>query len=485
MKIAFVQFIYYEYLGIMYLSSSLKAEGHDTAVFIPSSRDERFIAELMDYRPDVVGFSVMTGSEDWAVSLARQIKERMPAYIVFGGPHPTFFPEIIDCGGIDCVCRGEAERSFVDIVNTLSRGERPLTTPGAWFKADGDVVRNEPGMLEEDLSRIPLPDRTLYRKYAALFGNRANMIAGRGCPYSCTFCFNHRLLDLYRGKGRYVRTRRAEDVIGEIREIMRTRTVSSIYFQDDTFSLNRTWLLKFLRAYADELRIPFSCQIRADTVDEDIVQALSAANCRTVSFGIETGNEHNRSRLLQKHISDQDIVQCAALLKKHRIRFRTYNILGLPGETLADAFQTIRLNRTIRTDYPWCSLYQPLPGTELAEQCRSQGLLRDAEEASQPSFFKGTPLSLANGNEIVNLHKLFFSAVKFPFLERLIRRAVKLPPNRFYDLLFLLGHAWTYYFSELVSFRSLLAVGMLNMRRYLSFRPRPAAHPGRGGGKAP
>ena len=467
MRIALIQFVYYEYLGLMYLSSCLKRHGHAVEVFIPSSTRDTLLTELLAYRPDAIGFSVMSGHEEAAIKLTRMIKTRANAYVIFGGPHPTHFPEIIEAPGLDCVCLGEAEATIVEIMDNLSRGHMPETVPGAWCKIGDSVIRNDMRRLEEQLEDLPRPDRTLYNKYRLMDARRVSLIAGRGCPYSCTFCFNSKLHGLYQGKGRYVRLRPVDDVIDEIKEAAAATSAISVYFQDDTFTLNKPWLEEFLAKYQSCITLPFSCQIRADTIDEGIVKRLKDANCKVVSFGIETGNEKMRHALLKKGLADRDIIICAALLKKHGIKFRSYNILGLPGEGLEGAFQTVRFNESIGTDYPWCSIYQPLPGTELADHCETEDLRIREERRNQPSFFKSSPLRLERKNEIVNLHKLFFYAVKFPRCDKLIRAAIRRRPNALYDLLFLAGHAWTYYFSELVTFRSLFSTGTMNVQRYL------------------
>jgi len=470
MKIAFIQFLYYEYLGIMYLSSSLKKQGHKVEVFIcPSGRNrEAFIDELVAFQPEVAGFSIMTGSESAALALTRQIKDRIKVYAVFGGPHPTVAPEIIANEGVDCVCLGEAETALSEIVASLAAGDVPRRVPGAWFKIDGAIVKNEVGPLARDLETLPRPDRSLYReKYPALRGKRAGFIAGRGCPFQCAFCANHALLKLYQGKGGYVRQRPVAAVIDEILETVIGRGIASIYFEDDTFIMNREWVLEFCSVYQKKIGLPFSCHIRADLATEELVAALARAHCTVVSFGVETGNVRTRRRLLNKHVTDEQLIACAGMLRKYGIRFRTLNILGLPGETLDDAFQTIDINIKIKADYPWCSLFQPLPGTAMWEQSVAQGLFDARAARTQPSFFKDSPLLLENKNEIINLHKLFIYAVKFPSLCWVIRRAIRARPNAGFDLLFAVAHAWVYFRSGIVPLGDMITLGFMNLARYL------------------
>jgi len=470
MRIAFIQFLYYEYLGVMYLSASLKKGGHSTEVFIcPEVRKaDRFVDEVVAHRPEVIAFSVMSGNEEIALSMARRIKSQITAYSIFGGPHPTVVPEIIKEDGVDCVCRGESEQSLTAIADVLAAGGVPEKVPGAWFKIEGRVVRNAMGPII-DLDALPHPDRTLYRsKYPALRNRRAGFITGRGCPYQCSFCASPSVARIYAGRGPFVRRRTVQDVLQEIRETVDGYDIRTLYFEDDTFIMNRKWVLEFCDAYRREIGLPFSCHIRADIATEELIAALAAANCRTVSFGVETGNELKRRHLLQKEVTDQQISTCATLLKKYGVRFRTLNILGLPGETLEDSFQTVALNARIKADLPWCSIYQPLPGTEMWEECKNRNLFEDGVATTRASFFKDSPLCLEDKNEIVNLHKLFFYATKFPGLHGVIRIAVRVRPNRGYEIFFALAHAWVYYRSERLAITEVVRVGLMNIARYLS-----------------
>jgi len=471
LKIAFIQFVYYEYLGVMYLSSCLKKNGHKVEVFICQGwRDtEAFVDEIAEYRPDIAGFSIMTGSEDAALEVARRIKARMQVYCIFGGPHPTFVPDIITNECVDCVCIGEAEHSLVSIAERLAAGESPEKTAGAWFKGDGKIIRNDIAELVNDLDSLPRPDRSLYRdKYKSMRSRRAGFILGRGCPFHCSFCANMALEKLYRGKGNYVRQRSVSEVIGEMKDVKKDYNIKTVYIRDDTFIINKDWVLEFCEAYRREIGLPFACHIRAESASEEVISALSSANCRTVSFGVETGSPDTRSLLLKKGVTDEQIIECARLLKKYGIRFRTFNMLGLPGETIDDAFGTVDINVRIGTDYPWCALFQPMPATELWEYCKTNNMFEAGSGSVQPSSFHDSPLALRNKNEIVNLQKLFFYAVRFPALRRPIRALVRIRPNLFYNLLFMFAHAWIYYNNDLVSFRDLLNVGFRNISRYLS-----------------
>jgi len=170
--------------------------------------------------------------------------------------------------------------------------------------------------------------------------------------------------------------------------------------------------------------------------------------------------------LLQKSVTDDQIYNTAKLLNKYGIKFRTYNMLGLPGETLEDAFQTVAINSKIKTAYPWCSLFYPLPGTELAQFADEHNLIDNACKDKELSFFKGSSLKSAHRNELVNLQKLFYYAVKFPRLLPLIKLIIKLKPNIFFEFCFLIGYAISYMGSENLSLKEVFSVAKKNFMRF-------------------
>lgn len=448
-RIAFAQNLAFEYMGVMYLSAALKKNGHEVEVFLGNG-DERLAREIAEFRPDLLAFSCFTGSEAWCVRMAALVKERVSVKVMLGGPHPTFFPDIIREKPVDIICRGEGDEAIVDIAAMLERRVYATDVANCWFSVDGRIVTNDPRPLVEDLDRLPCPDRELYRKkYPYLRTDHLVVFTGRGCPFDCTYCFNKSLKEIYRDKGRYVRKRSADGVIDEIAAARARSPVKTVYFQDDTFFFSKQWLSEFAVKYAERIGIPYICLMRAEQADEESVALLKASNCRRVFFGVESGSERLRFTVLHRHIPDAQLVGAGLLLKRYRMPFRTYNMLGLPGETIEDAFKTVAINTAMKTDYPWCSLFYPYPGTELGSQVMRSGLLlRDAEEKGRITFFRKSHVRSAHTDEFSNLQKLFYYAVKFPALHRVIKRLMRLRPNIAFDLLFLISYGWCYMRSE-------------------------------------
>lgn len=441
MKIYFLQELVYEYFGPMYLSAMLKKHGHQVEVIVPDE-EPGWLAKISD--AGLIAFSCMTSGHKWALKIAREIKSKYPFPIVFGGVHPTVFTDIINESPVDCIAIGESDHSFLGLVNRLEQGKDTTNLTGFWVKKEGKIFRNEIDPLEENLDFLPFPDRELYYSKHKFLRDMPTkrFITSRGCPYQCAFCFNHVYLQLYRGKGRWVRKRSIENLIQEIKEVKQKYGIKTVRFSDDTFAMDKQWLKGFLTRYKEEINLPFTFLFVAGELDEELARLVKEAKCRSVYFGIESGNENIRLNILKKLVRDKSIIETARLLKKYQIKFGTYNMIGLPTETLEDAFRTIRLNAKIKADFPLCTILQPYPGTKIFDYCVSSSLI---EENYSPddivTMYEKSVLKIKDKKQLENLHRFFYLGCKFPSLLPFIKILIKLPPNIFYKLLFMLSYA--------------------------------------------
>lgn len=444
MKMLFLQNLWVEQLGPMYISAALKKNGHDCDVLI-SDGDAKLHKKILKIKPDLIAFSCTTGVHRWALEIAKNLKDRLKLNIpiIMGGPHPTHFPEVINNPGIDIVVRGEGEGVVVDLAQHLDKNEDLTCIPNVWVKKNGKIFINDARPLIEDLDTMPFPDRELYYKYDFLRKNPIkNFITSRGCPYRCSFCFNGPLRQLYKDKGRFVRRRSVDNVIKELKDVKGQYGFKTAEIEDDIFIMDKNWFSNFSQRYKDEIGLPYSFGVRADLIDDDIAYRLKESGCRWVYFGIESGNESIRNNIIKKDISNEEIINCAKSLKRHGVPFGTFNMVGIPGETTEDAMQTILINQIIKTDYPWCSIAQLTPRTELAEYALTKGVIdKDLSIDENPeSYFKSSMLKQDNIRELINLQKFFYLAVKFPSLLPVIKLLIKLPTNPIFDFIFILGY---------------------------------------------
>jgi Fe-S oxidoreductase len=271
MRVLFViKQIDYEPLGLLYLSSTLRQAGHQVRLAVAAEEDP--VAVAREWQPGVVGYSVYTGSQTFYRDLNLRIKAAVPGVVsVFGGPHPTYFPEFIHEPGVDAVCLGEGEGALLDLVNAVEAG-RPLSgIENWWFKRDGEVERNPLRPLEPDLDRLPFPDRELIYSYDPFTRQSGikHFITSRGCPYNCTYCFNHALAALYRGKGRRLRQMSVDRVIEEVKGVQERYPLQFVVFLDDLFIVSTGWLRELAARFPREIGLPFFCNVRANLVNED------------------------------------------------------------------------------------------------------------------------------------------------------------------------------------------------------------------------
>jgi anaerobic magnesium-protoporphyrin IX monomethyl ester cyclase len=468
-RIAFVQDVWMEYVGTMYLASVLKLAGNIVEIFI-GAETNKLIESISRFDPDIVGFSCMTGQHEYAVKMAQCIKLKTKAFTVFGGPHPTFFPDIIEEKSVDIICRGEGEGAVIDLARAVDCKADIDKIPNCWVKRGTLIIRNDVRNLIADLDSLPFPDRSLYyQKYPFMNNSKKVFMAGRGCPYRCSYCFNGSLQDMYKQKGKYVRFRSVNNVILEIEEVCKKYKTKTVQMADDTFITDKAWLHDFLEKYKKTINLPLICLVRADLITEDIVSQLKAANCYSVFFGVESGIEYIRSVVLGKSITNKQIIEAAKLLRKYKIKFRTYNMLGLPEETIEQAFKTVEFNADIKVDYPWCSILQPYPGTIIRNYAERKKLIQKNNNANFAKyFFKNSILDITDAKEISNLQKLFYWAVKFPLLMPFIRYAIKLPANIIFDMVFLIGYAYSYYKSERLTTWEVFQIGRRNVSSFFA-----------------
>lgn len=472
-KLLILQNIEYEFLGPMYIAANARAHGHEVRLCLGDSAAD-FRDTIEAFRPDLFGFSIMTGSHRWARDMARELKALHGRPSLFGGAHPTFFPEFIREEGVELLVRGEGEEAVVEILDHIDAGTDYSNVSNLSRKLpDGRVVENPVRPLRRDLDDYPFPDRTLYDALNGRIDRGVrNVITSRGCPFHCSFCFEDAMRELYKGKGKYVRIRSIDRVIAELKELKAGTEVRTVYFADDVFGMSRKWLYEFLDRYRAEIGLPFICLVRADIVaaDAEYATRLAAGGCATVFFGIESGNEDTRNRVLKKNLTNEEIRVAAKRLHEAGIRFRTYNIVGLPGETLDDAFETLQLNIEIGADYPWCSVFMPFPGTELTQYAFDQGHLDPAFEfdSLSKSFFTDSKLDMPDIDRIVNLQKFFQTAVLWPRVLPLVRRLIRLPPNRLFDAWFGFVYFLVYIRSERKRFFETLVFALRNYRHVLA-----------------
>lgn len=439
-KIVFVQNSFFDIGGPMAISAYLKSHGHQVDLLIEKA-EGNFLTTLKKLNPDLVAFSFVSMQREWVLQCSEKIKKNLNVKIVCGGIDPTFFPDIINYPSIDMVCIGEGEESILELMNSLDES-KDITKDinNFWIKKNNEIYKNDVRPLIEDLDLLPIPDRSIYYDRYKFIRNYPvkRFVVGRGCPYSCIFCCNKELKNIYKGKGKYVRRQSVEKTIEEVKYIVNNYKTRMIDFSDDEFIFDLKWLTEFSERYKKEIGIPFTCLVRINLVTEDIARLLKESGCTTVQFGIETGNEELRNKVLKKKLKNEDIIRGAAILKKFGFKINTYNMFNIPGETIENGFETVELNQRIGTDYPWSSIIQPFPGTEILKIVSSKKDVNDNNIAKHLDFYSTSIIKQRDSSKLINLEKFFYISVRFKSLNFIIKKLIFLPPNFIFKIIFIL-----------------------------------------------
>jgi radical SAM superfamily enzyme YgiQ (UPF0313 family) len=449
MKVVFLQKDSFVRLAIEILSAVLKINGHETDIFIESGERD-FINAALRSNADLFAMSCSTGSESWTLRTAESIRKKSSIPIIVGGPHATFYPQFIENSNIDFICRGEGEDALLDLLKALSTNPDGIKDiPNIWSKDNsGQIYKNDVRTFISDLDKLPFSDFGIYTKYKYMvpyFQDMYPILTNRGCPFNCSYCFNKAYKEIYRGKGRYLRSRSPQNVIEELEQAKAKYNITKVKIEDDTFLTNKTdWLEEFADLYKKRVNLPFTVMLEAGQVNEMKISLISKMGCICAKMGVETANDEMRQKVLNKKVSTQQIKAAAGLIKKYGIYLYTFNILGLPGETLDDAINTLELNKVIGSDFIWCSLLQAYPGTALSDYVKEHGFIADHDHDSEFDewYFMSSRMKLENKHEITNLQKMMQLFIQFRIPVSWVRKLIKLPLTPLYTVLFKFGFAY-------------------------------------------
>lgn len=436
------------YAGTAYLNSVAQSGGHNFKLYLGTNLKEIFF-EIDSFKPDIIGFSCMSNLYSDILSVAGEIKKKSNVPIILGGPHATLFPEIINNDCIDIICRGEGEFAFLDLLDALDKKAPYNQIENLWVKENGQIYKNNVRPLVDDLDKIPLIDWSCY-KGTEVENSPPIAFLVRGCPYSCSYCFNETTRSIYKGLGKYVRHFSVERSIDEIKQALKVFSYSPVLFTSDSFGMNHEWMEQLFAKYSEITDLPFVLLLRPELATEKCVKIISKYNCYSVAIGVESGSERVRKEILNRNHSNNFLLEIADRLHSSKIKFRTYNMIGLPTETEQEIWETININIKMKTDFPRGAIFTPLPNTKIVEIAKERGYLdNDFSFETLPStILSNSILKKVNKDLIKNYLYFFQTAILFQGSHKLIKRLINFKPNIIYRLWFYLVYLYLHRKSE-------------------------------------
>jgi anaerobic magnesium-protoporphyrin IX monomethyl ester cyclase len=375
---------------------------------------EEFQKKIDIYSPDLIAVSTMTTNHDYAIKILRKLKKQCP--VVFGGVHSTICPDdVIRESVVDIICIGEGENVLLELCNSLEKGNGYNNLKNLWVKSKNGTIYKNRVRSFVDLDSLPCPDwsifdsRHLYRPFMGKIYKGGFYISSRGCPGGCTYCVNRTLRNIFKDCGPYFRYQKPETTITHLTELKERYNATWFKFGDDTFLLQPLDNLEELREGLKPLKINFGCSVRPDTVLEEKVKLAKEMGCVAMSIGIESGNEEIRIKVLNRNISNLQIENAFKLINDYKIRISSFNLIGLPGETRENVFETIEFNIKLNVKSGNVYVLYPFPGSQISirhnvEYKKKNGEIIPMSKASGFSLSRMTPKEVEGLKKTFNLY---------------------------------------------------------------------------------
>lgn len=366
-------------LGILYIFSYLESKGHDVRTVLTNedsfsvSKDKinRAISEEM---PDYIGIQILTQTRTNVFRMIEYLHDNYPNIkLIVGGIHATImYDQIIRKYPHVVVTIGEGEITFSEIIDSSSMPD------GVAYWDGVDVIKTPNRKLIKNLDELPFPSH----KHAIDTKNEkrisANVISSRGCYSSCSFCCPNP------NEKKIIRFRSIKNVVDEIEYIITEfPQITTISFIDDSFTAKNNRVIELCKEIISRKlnNLNYTCAARFKPLREEMITYMEMAGFKSISFGLESGNEEILTRC-HKNIKQKDMINALNILKHSSIEYNVYLIVGLPGETnktIAESAKLIqklqRIKYSIITNTTILAVY---PGTEIYEIMKSAKLIDDS-----------------------------------------------------------------------------------------------------------
>ena len=365
-------------LGLAYVAAELKRDGIRYSVFdanverLSGSWLDKLAARVRWGQFTHIGISAITHQYRYVETIVSLVRAQLPDVpIIVGGPISVLGTRLAEWLKV-FVYHGEAEGGFPDYLR------KELYRSGPVFNAPAlpDLV----GLSHPDWASFNMR-AYLANPVGAINVNKwrgghadnavslsANLLASRGCPYSCSYCAHDSL-------GIKYRKRPVDEVLAEVKVLRNRYGAGYVHLSDDNTTVDKRWLIE-LCAGMLSLGVQWGCAGRVDSVDHDLLELMLKTGCLVVGYGVESGSQ----KMLDGYEKGQTVEEIEAALIATKAVFgkADYSLmLGGVGESDLTVQETIDLCRRTGTSPAVVFYTTPLPGTALYDYARKTGLIVD------------------------------------------------------------------------------------------------------------
>lgn len=380
---------FYPPLGLAYIANYLRKNGIEVKIIdrkvlmtkhslTEESVNEMTKRELKEFMPDIIGITIATPTlYDVKNNVLKLIEEVVPnALVVVGGSHVSALPEdtLRNNPRIDVACSGEGEMVMLGLVDG-----KPLNEiDGITFRENGNIYSNKKRKPHKNLDDFCFPARDLldmsfYSKanphvMHGLFMRSTTILTSRGCPYECTFCAGQV------ASGRLVRYQSPELVVEEVEKLVIDYNMEGLYFADDMFNADKSRAIKICEQLIQRginKKICWNAQIRANSVDKELLKLMKSAGCIRVDVGFESGSQKTLD-IINKRTTVAQNYEAARVLRELGIQAHANIVVGIPGEGIEDLEKTRKFVKEIKPTWIGFGEFVPLPGSILFNKLLSE-----------------------------------------------------------------------------------------------------------------
>jgi len=366
---------------LAYAAALLEREGFDVLLVdacAEAIEQAAFLERVVAFKPDVVVLEVSTISIEPDLAVARALRADLPeAKLAFAGLHafmyePAWLAEHVE---LDLVLIGEYETTLLDLVRRLAEGAGPAGCLGLLWR-DGDRVTDEGRRpLLENLDSLPWPARHFLplERYHDEPGSiprpSVQMWSSRGCPFGCVFCAWPQIMY---GSRRY-RTRDLRDTVDEMEWLVGEWGFRSVYFDDDTFNVNKDRTIAFAREVKSRnLGVPWAIMARADLMDRETLEELREAGLYSLKYGVES-SEPRLLGEMDKSLDIEKVRKAIRITHELGIKMHLTFLFGMPGETRDTARRTVDLALEADAESVQFTIATPFPGSRYYHDLAAAG----------------------------------------------------------------------------------------------------------------